>query len=99
MLDKKISALTPPKYEAKHIMAMQSLACGEATSDQQKMVLDWIINNAAGTYDTSWRPGGLEGDRETSLAEGRRFVGTQIVKLMKLNASMFSNKRQQNGEV
>lgn len=60
---------------------------GGASEDQQKRALDWIINVGAGTYDMSYRPGGEEGNRDTVFAEGRRFVGSQIVKLSKLNLS------------
>lgn len=31
----------------------------------------------------SFRPGGDDGKRETDFAEGRRFVGNQIIKLTK----------------
>jgi hypothetical protein len=92
MFDKKISALNPPAYEAKHISAIQAVACGEASPDQQKLAMEWIINDAAGTYQQSYRPT-EEGRRDTDFAEGRRFVGMQIVKLLKLNVAVFSNKK------
>lgn len=92
MFDKRISPLTPPKYEATHIRALQAIACGEATPEQQKLGIAWIINDAASTYEPSYRPGGEEGGRDTDFAEGRRFVGLNIVKLLKLNPSAFVNK-------
>lgn len=69
-------------YDIPTVAAVQALARGEATPDQQRDALNFIINQAAATYGTSFQ---LEGDRETAFAEGRRFVGNQLVKLTKLS--------------
>lgn len=78
----------PPPYEIAHyeaadISAIQALERGEATPEQQKRALTWIIIEAARTYDQSFRPDPYE----TAFAEGRRFVGNEVVKMLKLNAS------------
>lgn len=75
----------PPAYELADVSAMQALARGEASPDQQRRLLKWVVESAAGTYDMSYRPGGEDGRRDTDFAEGRRFVGQQIVKLLRLN--------------
>ena len=74
----------PPAYESADVSAIQALARGNASMDQQKRALAWIIESAAGTYEMSYRPGAGEGDRDTVFAEGRRFVGNQVVKMTKL---------------
>lgn len=84
------AAHRPAEYEEADIYAIRALAAGNANESQQKRALDWIIHRAAGTYDLSYRPGGPEGDRETVFAEGRRFVGSQIVKLTKLDPRVAS---------
>ncbi|TXJ25387.1 MAG: hypothetical protein E6Q24_14745 [Chitinophagaceae bacterium] len=66
------------------VAALKALEFGEASPEQQKRALAWIINNASATYEMSYRP---TSDRDTSFAEGRRFVGLQIVKMLKLNLS------------
>lgn len=71
----------PFDWEPADVAAIQALSRGEATPDQQKRALDWIITSA-GTYDLSYRP---SSDRDTAFAEGRRFVGLQIVTKLKLN--------------
>ena len=71
-------------YDIPTVAAIQALERGEATDQQQKWAINWLVNVAAGTYNTSFSS---EGDRETSFAEGRRFVGLNIVKLLKLNLS------------
>lgn len=71
-------------YDIPTVSAVQALSQGAATPDQQKQILNWIINHAAGTYNTSFQ---VEGDRETTFAEGRRFVGLQLVKLLHLSTN------------
>ena len=78
---------TPSNYDVVDVQAIQALVRGDATADQQQRALRWIIEQAAGTYDQSFWPGGEDGRRNTDFAEGRRFVGNQIVKLTKLNVS------------
>jgi hypothetical protein len=74
--------ITPPPYELADVAALQALAQGTATADQQKWALDWIIIQAAGTYNLSFD---TASERGTAFAEGRRFVGLQIVKMLKLD--------------
>lgn len=83
----------PPAYDNAEVAAVQALARGNATADQQKRALDWIINKACATYDFPYRPGGQEGDRDTCMAIGRMFVGQQIVKLLKLKIGLLSPTR------
>jgi len=75
----------PADYEPADIGAMKALAAGTARPDQQQRVLDWIINKACQTFEPSFRPGGHEGDRLTSFAEGKRYVGNQIIKMTKIS--------------
>lgn len=74
--------------------AIQAIIRGEATFEQQRSAMNWIINQACGTYNTSFSE---LGDRETSFAEGRRFVGTNIVKLSKISTAALIGKDSQNG--
>lgn len=76
-----MNAHKPADYDVATVYAIRALAEGKATEGQQKTALDWIINHASGLYDLSYRPGGTDGDRATVFHEGRRFVGSQIVKM------------------
>ena len=51
----------PVPYDKSTVAALQQLAAGKANEGQQKMALDWIIYQAAGTYDLSFRsdPSGI----------------------------------------
>lgn len=77
-------AWTPPEWEDADAYAIQRCIQGNADPADQRRAIDWIINAACGTYDLSFRPG-VQGDRDTSFAEGRRFVGLQIIKMSKIN--------------
>lgn len=70
----------PAAFDPADAAAFQALQRGTASSDQQKRALDWLVKKCCATYDLSYRPG-LEGERETAFAEGKRFVGLAIVKL------------------
>jgi len=72
--------------------ALQALARGEATPEQQKRALDWIINNGARCYDVSFIP---DNQYATAFMEGRRFVGSKIVTMLKLNLQKLTRKEAQ----
>lgn len=72
----------PAVYEIADAGAIQALYRGDATPEQQKRALKWLIEGAAATYEASFDP---VNDRVTSYMEGKRSVGNQIVKLCKLN--------------
>lgn len=80
----------PPGAEPADTAALQALARGTATSDQQKRALDWIVLQACGTYDLAYRPG--DTDRDTNIALGRQFVGQQIVKQLKLKIGLITER-------
>ena len=84
--------IVPPKYEIADVEAFQALQRGDASGHLQKRALGWIINSAAATYDLSFSP---TDDRLTSFAEGRRFVGLQVVKLCALDINKL--RRTENG--
>ncbi len=72
----------PPKYDDADAHSIRALHDGSASPEQQQRALNFIINSLACTYDLSYRPGS---DRDTAFAEGKRFVGLQIVKFLKVD--------------
>jgi hypothetical protein len=71
----------PAPYDEAITGAIKALNSGTANEGQQQRALKWIIEAVSGTYDLSYRP---DSDRDTAFAEGKRFVGNQIVKQLKL---------------
>ncbi len=86
-------------YEVADAAALQAVSLGTASADQQRRAYHYIVHVIAATYDVSFRPGGLEGDRDTAFAEGKRMVGTQLVKFANLNISMLLKKTREQGPV
>jgi hypothetical protein len=74
----------PISWSKADALAIKALAAGNASEAQQKRALDWILE-ACGLRDLSFRP---DSDRATSFAEGKRFVGLQIAKMMQMPASI-----------
>lgn len=61
--------------------AIKALNAGNASSGQQQSALRWIIDVLCDTYGMSYQP---DSDRDTIFAEGKRFVGNQIIKELKI---------------
>ncbi len=82
----------PPLAELPDIYALKALVRGEATTDQQLRVVDWLLNVATSYYELSFRRG-EGGERESAFEEGRRYVGWSIVKI----ANMAMTQRREPG--
>ena len=88
----KNSPLFPTPYTVDHVAAIQALERGEADSRQQKFAMAFIINEICATYDNTLHLGS-DGQRESDIAGGKRFVGLTLVKLLKLNLKMMKEKK------
>lgn len=86
----------PASWDPADVAAIQALVGGRATEDQQRRGMQWIID-AAGTYDLSFRDEAHGGARATDFAEGKRWVGTQIVKLAKIALGKLSKEPREQG--
>lgn len=69
-------------YELADVSALQALQNGNADADQQKRALDWVLNQASRIKEVTFQP---DSDRASAFAEGRRYVGLQIAKLLSLS--------------
>lgn len=84
----------PPHYTNEDAGAIQSLLRGEAQPHQQQSALKYIVEVLCGAYDMSYRP---QSERDTCFAEGRRFVGNQLVKLTKVNLATLKGEPSEQG--
>lgn len=77
------SPLEPFKWGDHPAITAAIKACydGAASPEQQTLAIKGIVEELCCYYDISFRGT----DRETNFAEGKRFVGAQIVKLTKIN--------------
>lgn len=78
----------PPDWAPADAAAIQALAEGKATPEQQQRALNWVIYQGAGTYELEYRTD----SRDHAFASGRRFVGLQLVKLIKVNLGMLRER-------
>lgn len=93
MTKKAIPPFFAAPWEVADASAMQALQRGEASPEQQKRCLDWIIKVGAATYNATFFPGQPDA---SAFAEGRRFVGLEIVKLLTVNPQAFVKDKAQN---
>ena len=71
------------------IHALKALFQGKATPEQQKFALDFIIEHICKTHVTSYVS---DNTHDTAFAEGKRFVGNEIVGLVKIDTSTLRKK-------
>ncbi len=82
----KTSPLYPLEYEQADLVSWQAFERGQADADQQKRCLEWLFK-ATGLNDLSYRP---DSDRDSAFAEGKRFVGLQVRKMLIVNPRVFN---------
>src|SRR5258708_16799816 len=87
---KAASAWDPAPWEDHHAHAMQALSVGNASPDQQRAALQWIIEGACGHNDWAYRPAS---ERDTAMFLGRQFVAKQGIKLINLNISALKRSK------
>lgn len=85
----------PAEWDPEDAYAVQAVMYGRASEDQQKRAMTFIVNQVCGTYDLSYRPAS---DRDTAFAEGKRFVGLQMVKFAQLNIARLRGTTKEQGE-
>lgn len=88
--EKPKHAYHPAPWEVPDAEAIQALVEGKANSDQQRRALRWILEGACAYTDWAYRPGASS--RDTDMCLGRQFVGHQILKLSRLNLSLFRKR-------
>lgn len=78
---KPAAASEPAAFALADAEAVQALMRADATPEQQKRGMNWILNNACALSTWGYR----ENERETAVALGRQFVGQQIVGIARVN--------------
>jgi len=76
----------PPDHDDATVYAVRALAEGIANDSQQKLAWRYLmyVTGASEEFaDLSYRPDSEGGSRDTAFAEGKRFVGLMIRKLLR----------------
>lgn len=82
----------PPDWTVSDVAAIQALERGEATAEQQKCALKFLIVKLAGTYEDTF----TEDARESDMLQGKRRVGLMLVMAYQLNLMEFTDKESEN---
>lgn len=90
----RVDPWKPAEWEPEDAYALQAVTAGRASEDQQRRAMIFLVNQVCGTYDLSYRP---SSDRDTVFAEGKRFVGLQIVKFANINIAALRGKQTEQG--
>lgn len=89
---KRVASITKPSpvlqlvWSAADVSAIKSLLSGTADEQQQKIGMEWILNEACGLRQVAYRPG-TEGERDTVFMEGRHFVGVAIHEMRRITVT------------
>lgn len=79
------------------VIALKAVAAGEATPEQQKRAIEAIILQVACADELSFCPDHRGGARETDFAEGKRFVGFQLRKLIRVPLHILTGETSSQG--
>lgn len=73
----------PADYNDNVIWAVRAVQEGVASAGQQRLMWEWLmyLSGCVGAGDLSYRPG-EGGERDTAFAEGKRYVGLQVRKML-----------------
>ncbi len=80
----QLAANQPADFDPADVAAIQHLMAGDATPEQQRRGMEWIINKASRAFDNTWFSGN---QHDSSFLAGRAFVGQQILGVNKINLS------------
>ncbi len=86
----------PPRvadYETEDVHALKALSRGDASAEQQRRALNWIISRASMGYEDTFVPDPYE----SAFNQGRRSVALQTVKLINLPVEAVNLLREQHG--
>jgi hypothetical protein len=84
----------PAPFDLPDVAAVQAVYRGNASEDQQKRAMEWVIKGAAQIGSQSYRAGD---SHATAFVEGRRFVGAQILSLLALSVEDLKKRKATNG--
>lgn len=77
------------------VIAIKAVAEGIATAEQQVRAIEAIILQIACSDELSFAPEHKGGARETDFAEGKRFVGFQLRKLIRTPLQVLTGEKSQ----
>lgn len=95
----RVEPWVPPEYDIADAAALQAFYFGRATEEQQRRAATFIMQKLCGIGELSFRPPAVDPrGLAMSFAEGKRFVGMQILKFAQLNLAVLRAKAGETGK-
>jgi len=89
-------AWDPAEWTAEEAIAVQAVAKGIASEREQTRAMRWIIHQCCKFGELSFRSDSDGGERETSFAQGKWFVGQQIMKMVDMPPAVIAQMQKGN---
>lgn len=86
-------AIGPGVVNKADVVALRAVHAGTATPEQQTRAIEAIIGRLSCADEMSFRADDHGGTRETDFAEGKRFVGLQLRKLLNVPIDVLTGER------
>lgn len=75
------------------VAAVQAIAEGRASEDQQKRGMRWIIETLGMAYQDTFNP---DSERVSTFVQGRRFVGLKLVAMLRVDVADLKKRQDRN---
>ena len=82
----KARVIKPGQISKDRARAIVATSQGVANEAQQKVAIEAILVDICGIHDISFRADEIGGERDTCFAEGKRYIASQILSLIKRQA-------------
>lgn len=80
----------PPMIDLPELAALQAVARGNATADQQQRAMRFIVERICQRYEMPYCPG-ANGERDTAFALGRMCAGTILTSFLNADINNFKD--------
>lgn len=76
------------QFTVADIHALQRVYAGDATPEQQKRAMSWILTDLCRIKELGYH----ENDRDTAFAQGRKFPGLKLAEFITINLENLKKK-------
>lgn len=77
--------------------AIKGVATGTADAGQQSIFMKWLVWDCAKTYEMSFRAEGPHPQKDQDFAEGKRFVGNSLIRVINMTPEMVAQYPKMGG--
>jgi hypothetical protein len=86
---------SPVELTSDKAAVFQAIAAGNASEEQQKRFMSWLMTQVCCVNDLEFRPDSFS---STSFASGKRYVGTQLQKHLSASVGALQKREEKKGK-